>query len=75
MSEILDRALETLQKLPPAEQDEIAHAVLALAGREEEPEPINPSDLSAVLEGMAQIKRGERATLQQVEAAYRRFET
>ena len=74
MTKLLDRALEILRTLPPAQQDEIAHAVLALAGRDDEPEPIDPADLPAVLEGLAQIKRGERATPEQVEAAFRRFD-
>ena len=74
MTKLLDRALEILRTLPPAQQDEIAHAVLALAGRDDEPEPIDPADLPAVLEGLAQITRGERATPEQVEAAFRRFD-
>ena len=36
-------------------------------------EEIDPSDLPAVLEGLAQLKRGERATPEQVEVAFRSF--
>lgn len=74
MSKLLDQAVDAVRALPPAAQDEIARAMLALAGNDAEPEPIEPAHLSAVLEGLAQARRGERATPQQVEAAFRRFD-
>jgi hypothetical protein len=39
-----------------------------------EPEQIDPADLPAVLEGLAQAKRREFATDAEIEAAFRRFE-
>ena len=74
MSKVLAKALEMLHALPSAEADTIAHAILALAGHDEEPEGIDPADLPVVMASMAKIKRGERATPQQVEAAFKRFE-
>jgi hypothetical protein len=71
MSKLLDQAVETVRALPPGEQDEIARAMLALAGAE--PEPLDPAHLSAVLEGLAQARRRELATPDEVEAAFRRF--
>ncbi|HEU0084577.1 MAG TPA: hypothetical protein VFQ87_17100 [Bradyrhizobium sp.] len=41
---------------------------------DDEPEAIDPADLPAVLEGLAQAKRREFATDAEVEAAFRRFE-
>ncbi len=73
MSELLDKAVETVRALAPELRNAIAHAMLSLAG-EDEPEPIDPEHLAAVLEGLAQAKRGERATSEQVEAAFRRFD-
>jgi predicted transcriptional regulator len=73
MSKLLDQAVAAVRDLPPDRQDEIARAMLALAGDDAEPEPIDPAHLAAVLEGLAQAKRGERATPQQVEAVFRRF--
>ena len=74
MSKLLDQAVKTVRALPPDTQDDIARAMLALAGNEEEPEPIDPDHLPAVLEGLAQAKRREFAKPAQIEAAFRRFD-
>jgi hypothetical protein len=74
MTELLKKALEAVQALPADAQDEIARAMLTLAGGTQEPEPIGPADLPAVLEGLAQVKRGEYARDAEVEAAFRRFD-
>jgi len=74
MTKLLQKALEAVQSLPPENQDEIARAMLALAGDEAEPEPIDPVHLSDVLESLAQAKRREFATDSEVEAAFRRFD-
>jgi hypothetical protein len=74
MSKLLDQAVDAVRALPPDAQEDIARAMLALAGNEEEPEPIDPAHLPAVLEGLAQAKRREFATSAQVEAAFRRFD-
>ncbi|MBV8736173.1 MAG: hypothetical protein JO007_02735, partial [Alphaproteobacteria bacterium] len=47
--------------------------ILHLAGSEVEAEPIDPAHLTAVLEGLAQAKRREFATDDEVEAAFRRL--
>jgi hypothetical protein len=73
MTKLLQKALEAVQNLPPADQDIIAQAMLTLAGRDE-PEDIDPAHLSAVLEGLDQIKRGEFATDQQVETVLHRLQ-
>jgi hypothetical protein len=74
MTKLLEKALETVRQLPPDSQDEIARAMLSLAGDEGEPEEINPEYLSDVLESLAQAKRREFATDAEVEAAFRRFD-
>jgi len=40
-----------------------------------EPEPIDPAHLQAVLRGLAQAKRREFAADEEVEAVFRRFDT
>jgi predicted transcriptional regulator len=72
MTKLLDKALEAVRRLPPSSQDEIAHAMLALAGREAE--AIDPAHLPAILEGLAQAKRGQLVTDDEVEATLRQFE-
>jgi len=48
--------------------------MLRLAENEEGSETIDPADLEAVLEGLAQANRGEFASDADVEAAFRRFD-
>jgi len=74
MTKLLQKALKAVQLLPPENQDEIARAMLALAGNEPEPEPVDPAHLADVLESLAQAKRREFATEAEVEAAFRRFD-
>jgi hypothetical protein len=74
MTKLLEKALEAVRRLPPDSQDEIARAMLNMASEEGEPEDIDPTHLSDVLESLAQAKRREFATDAEVEAAFRRFE-
>ncbi|HXE87325.1 MAG TPA: hypothetical protein VN524_11095 [Hyphomicrobiaceae bacterium] len=74
MTELLEKALEAVRRLTPEVQDEIARAMLQLAEDDGQPEPIDPADLSAVLEGLAQAERREFASQAEVEAAFRRFD-
>ena len=74
MTKLLEKALEAVRRLPPDSQDQIALAMLSLSVNDGEPEKIDPADLPAVLEGLAQARRGEFATDAEVEAAFRRFE-
>ncbi len=74
MTKLLEQALEAVRRLPPDTQDEIARAMLNLAGNEGQPEEIDPAHLPAVLEGLAQAKRRQFATDDEVEAAFRRFD-
>lgn len=60
MTDLLDRALEAVRRMPPAEQDSIAEAMLSLA-RIGRPLDIEPEHRAAVMEGMAQAARGEFA--------------
>jgi hypothetical protein len=73
MTKLLEKALQAVSKLPPDSQDEIAHAILNLAGGEDELEEIDLTHLPDVLESLAQAKRREFATDAEVEAAFRRF--
>ena len=74
MTKLLEKALEAVRRLPPDSQDEIALAMLTLTGNDGEPEAIDPAHLPAVLEGLAQARRRQFASDDEVEAAFRRFE-
>ena len=56
MTKLLESALEAVRRLPQDSQEEIARAMLSLAGNEAEPEPIDPAHLPDVLECLAQAK-------------------
>jgi hypothetical protein len=74
MTKLLEEAIAAARRLPADSQDEIAQAILSLAGRGGEPEAIPPEHLAAVLEGLAQAARGEFADDHEVEAAFRQFD-
>ena len=73
MTKLLEQAIEAVRRLPADSQDKIARTILHLAENEVEAEPVDPAHLTAVLEGLAQAKRREFATDDEVEAAFRRF--
>lgn len=58
MTDIVDQAFDAVRQMPPAERVSIATAILTLAQGGEALD-IEPEHLPAVLEGMAQIERGE----------------
>jgi hypothetical protein len=74
MTKLFEKALHAAQRLPAADQDEIAQLILSWMGDEGEPEEINAADLPGVLEGLAQAGRGEFASDEEVEAVFRRFD-
>ena len=74
MTKLLEQAIEAVRQLPADSQDEIARIILHLAASEVEAEPVDPAHWPAVLEGLAQARRREFATDDEVEAAFRRFE-
>jgi hypothetical protein len=74
MTKLLEQALEAVPRLPAESQDEIARVILAFAGEQAEPGPIDPAHLPDVLEGLAQAERRHFASDSEIEAAFRRFE-
>lgn len=71
MTKLLDDALAAVRNLPPADQDEIARAVLRLTGADEEP-PVELSgdERAAISTSKAAAARGEFATDEQVRATW-----
>jgi hypothetical protein len=74
MTKLLDKAVEAVRQLPSESQDEIARAMLSLAD-DSELEQIDPAHLSRVLEGLAQAKKKQYASVEDVAAAFRHFDT
>ncbi|MER2251388.1 acetyltransferase [Methylorubrum podarium] len=74
MVDILDRAVEALRRMPAADRESLAQAILTVADKETSLD-IDPEHLPAVLEGLAQIERGayvEGEPEDLVAAAFRR---
>ena len=69
----MDEAIEALRKLPKGRQRELAPYIAELAREQDAPEDIDPAHLSAVLEGLKQIERGEIASDEAVAAAFHSF--
>ncbi|MBX9931810.1 MAG: acetyltransferase [Methylobacterium sp.] len=59
MTDVVELAFEAVRQMPPAERDSMAQAILTLARQDDGPLDIEPEHLSSVLEGLAQIERGE----------------
>jgi len=74
MTKLLEEALEAVRRLPASIQDEIARAMLQWAANDGESEEIDPSHLTAVLEGLSQARGRQLASDAEVEAAFRRFD-
>ncbi|MEI9996235.1 MAG: hypothetical protein WDM91_16685 [Rhizomicrobium sp.] len=72
MAKLLDKAFAPVTKLPSDSQHETTRAMLKLPA-DSEPEQIDPAHLPTVHEGLAQAKAGQYASVADVEAAFRRF--
>jgi hypothetical protein len=71
MTKLLDHAVEAARRLPPNEQDDIARAILQLAGANDaSPVPLTPEERDAVAKSKAAAARGEFATDEQVRAVW-----
>ena len=77
MTKLLEKALEAVRRLSPDDQDEIALAMLTLAGNEGEPEEIDPAHLPRAEVG-GRSRAGQAPANSQpmprLTAAFRRFE-
>ncbi len=71
MTTLLEKALEAVRRLPSDSQDEIARAMLVLAGGGEgEPVALSPEERAAIARSKAAAARGEFATDEQVRAVW-----
>jgi hypothetical protein len=70
MTKLLDQAIEAARRLPPEEQDDIARAILQLAGDDVEPVPLTPEERQVIEKSKAAAARGEFATDEEVRAMW-----
>jgi hypothetical protein len=71
MTKLLDDALDAARKLPPDDQDKIAHAILRLTGADEEPPvALSADERAAIAASKAAAARGEFAGDEQIRATW-----
>jgi hypothetical protein len=72
MTRLLEDALEAVRQLPADEQDEIAGAMLALAGSsiDGEPVPLTPNERVAIARSKAAAARGQLASEDEIRAVW-----
>lgn len=75
MTKLLDQAVETARAFSPDVQDDIAHAILALAQSGLSRDLIPEAHREAVLEGLRQAEARELASDADVEKALRSLDT
>lgn len=73
MTDLRDKAVEAVRRMPLDTQETIAQAMLDLISLGATVE-IDSEDLQDVLAGLDEIGRGDIATDEEVNAAFRRFE-
>jgi len=71
MTKLLEKAIEAARRLSPGEQDDIARAIIQLAGQSDEvPVPLTPEERAAIKHSKAAAARGEFATDDEVRAVW-----
>ena len=73
MSKLLEDAISAVRRLPPSMQDEIARAMLVLAGKDDEVYILTPEERAAIAESDAEVERGEFASDEEVRAVWAKF--
>jgi hypothetical protein len=71
MTKLLEQAIESAKRLPPDEQDNIARAILQLAGAADGPPvPLTAAEREAITRSNEAASRGEFATDEEVRAVW-----
>ena len=71
MTKLLDEAVEAVRRLPSDDQDDIARAIMQLAGSDlPAPVVLSPEEREAIARSKAAADRGEFATEEQVRAVW-----
>jgi len=72
MTRLLEKAIAQAKELPDDEQDSIAVMLLSMTGNDAAIEPADDATRAAVLEGLAQARRGEFVPDEEIEALWKR---
>jgi len=70
MRRLLEEAFSKVAALPDAQRDELARALLELAGVDQPPIQLTPAEDADMAEAEAEIARGELASAEEVRAMW-----
>jgi hypothetical protein len=70
MTKLLEQAIEKIRELPEADQDAAAELLLIVASRATASETLDDATRAAVRDGLAQARRGEFATEDEIAAIF-----
>jgi len=70
MTRLLDQAIEAARRLPPDEQDDIARAIIQLAGSDAPPLSLSADERAAIDRSKAAAARGDFAADDEVRAVW-----
>jgi len=70
MTKLLDQALEVVRRLPSQDQDDIARAIIQLAGADAATVSLSPDERRAIARSKAAARRDEFATDEQIRAVW-----
>jgi hypothetical protein len=71
MTKLFEQAIEAARKLPPEEQDDIARAIMQLAGAADAaPVPLTSEERDAIARSKAAAARGDFASDDEVRAVW-----
>jgi hypothetical protein len=72
MTKLLEKAISEVRELPEADQDSIAVMLLSMTSDEPQIDPVDDATRAAILEGLAQARRGEFVPDEEIEALWKR---
>ena len=72
MTRMLDEAIKKVRELPDSVQDDAAEMLFSVAAKQGEPVRLDEETRAAVREGMAQARRGEFASDEDMQAFFER---
>jgi predicted transcriptional regulator len=70
MTELLEKALESVRELPDEKQDALARLLMQFVGSEQSELELSPEEAASFDESLAQAERGEFATDEEVDAIW-----
>jgi hypothetical protein len=73
MTRLLEQAVETVRRLPPEMQDDLARMLLQLAGQDQSSFQLSAEEEASFDESLLQADRGEFASDEQVRAIWAKY--